>query len=145
MAKFICFVVFVSILFQNVIAIHNVRYGFAPELLHTDREKDSGIRSPKLIEPDAFNIFRHNARNKRSVKEADVNVSQPAKNDSSQASPSVSTDKLSSKTTSDVPSVDASKNQTQLVHNNITTMVCILHCTIFTIRHISFAHYLRVY
>lgn len=123
MARFICFIVFISIIFQNVSAIHNARYGFAPELLHADSGKDANLRSPKFIEPEAFDLFRHNGRSKRDISEADATIPIPAKNDSSQSTPIVSPDK-SSKTPSNLPA-EASKNnnQTQLVHNNITTMV----------------------
>lgn len=122
MARFICFIVLISIIFQNVIAIHNGRYGFEPERLHVDQSKNSDSRSPQIIEPEALDAFRHIGRSKRSLKETDANTPQPAKNDSSQSFSKPLTDK-SSTAKSNAPADASKNNQTQLVHNNITTMV----------------------
>lgn len=115
MARYIKFIVLAIFIIQFVAAI---RHGFEPELLHVD--KDVQLRSPKIIEPEAFDGFLHNGRTKRSLKGPDANIPQTIKNNSTTDLPN---DKLAASNSLASPDTSNTSNLTQQVHNNITTMV----------------------
>lgn len=101
MARVICFIVLLFLIFQTVLAIENKRYGSTPEVLHIHNEKDAELFSPKIIAAESFAAFVHNGRRRRSLNELNQ--------------------------TKSVLPADVSKDKEgiQQSQNNITTMVSI--------------------